>query len=107
MSNHFFTIEATFNLDGETVVANIQVETENPKLDKVANNVLLYEENISQSTNEDRTYEGIVYHQFNDVLIDNLEEFKLLWVDEDFLHDHNIDLHKANLLDNLVGVSVV
>ena len=107
MSCHFFTIEATFNLDGETVVANIQVETENLELDKVANNVLLYEENISQSTNEERTYEGIVYHQFNDVLIDNLDKFKLLWVDEDFLHEHNIDLHKVDLLDNLVGVSVV
>ena len=107
MSCHFFTIEATFNLDGETVVANIQVETENLELDKVANNVLLYEENISQSTNEDRTYEGIVYHKFNDVLINNLQEFKLLWVDEDFLYDYDIDPHKVDLLDKLVGVLVV
>lgn len=107
MSNHFFTVEATFNLDGEKVDSNIQVETENLELDKVANNVLLYEENISQSTNEERTYEEIVYHKFNDVLIDNLDKFKLLWVDEDFLHEHNIDLHKVDLLDNLVEVSVV
>lgn len=107
MSNHFFTVKATFNLEGETVVANIQVETENLELDKVANNVLLYEENISQSTNEERTYEGIAYHKFNDVLIDNLQEFKLLWVDEDFLYDHDIDLHKVDLLDKLVGVLVV
>ena len=107
MSHHFFTVKATFNLEGETVVANIQVETENSQLDKVANNVLLYEENISQSTNEDRTYEGIVYHKFNDVLIDNLQEFELLWVDEDFLCDYDIDLHKVDLLDKLVGVLVV
>lgn len=107
MSNHFFTVEATFNLDGKKVVANIQVETENLELDKVANNVLLYEENISQSTNEERTYEGIAYHKFNDVLIDNLQEFKLLWVDEDFLYDHDIDLHKVDLLDKPVGVLVV
>ena len=107
MSYHFFTVKATFDLEGETVVANIQVETKNLELDKVANNVLLYGENISQPTNEERTYEGIVYHKFNDVLIDNLQEFKLLWVDEDFLHDHDIDLHKVDLLDKLVGVSVV
>lgn len=107
MSNHFFTIKATFNLDGKKVASNIQVETENLELDKVANNVLLYEENISQSTNEERTYEVIVYHKFNDVLIDNLEKFKLLWVDEDFLYEHNIDLHKVNLLDKLAEVSVV
>ena len=107
MSHHFFTVKATFDLEGKTVIANIQVETENLQLDKVANNVLLYEENISQSTNEDRTYEGIVYHKFNDVLIDNLDKFKLLWVDEDFLHEHNIDLHKVDLLDGLVEVSVV
>lgn len=107
MSHHFFTVKATFNLEGETVVANIQVETENSQLDKVANNVLLYEENTSQSTNEDRTYEGIVYHKFNDVLIDNLQEFELLWVDEDFLCDYDIDPHKVDLLDKLVGVLVV
>lgn len=107
MSNHFFTVEATFNLDGKKVVANIQVETENLGLDKVANNVLLYEENISRSTNEERTYEEIVYHKFNDVLIDNLQEFELLWVDEDFLCDYDIDPHKVDLLDKLVGVLVV
>lgn len=107
MSHHFFTVEATFDLDGETVVANIQVETENLELDKVANNVFLYGENISRSTNEERTYEGIVYHKFNDVLIDNLQEFKLLWVDEDFLCDYDIDPHKVDLLDKLVGVLVV
>lgn len=107
MSHHFFTVKATFDLEGKTVIANIQVETENSQLDKVANNVLLYEENISQSTNEDRTYKGIVYHKFNDVLIDNLQEFKLLWVDEDFLCDYDIDLHKVDLLDKLVGVLVV
>lgn len=107
MSHHFFTVKATFNLDGKNVASNIQVETKNLELDKVANNVLLYEENISQSTNEDRTCEGIVYHKFNDVLIDNLQEFTLLWVDEDFLHENNIALHKVNLLDKLVGVSVI
>lgn len=38
MSNHFFTIKATFNLDGKKVASNIQVETENLELDKVAKN---------------------------------------------------------------------
>jgi len=107
MATHSFNVIAVFDMVSKDAKAYAEIETHNLELDEVANNVLYYQEKLGKITDKERTYDGICYQKFNDIVLDNLNEFELEWIDEDFLDEYDINLDTFNLVSDIKKVIVL